>query len=72
LFIFVVSFTDALDKAKRGLYTSDLDDIDAQTTSNRHKKSIATEKLQNKFSKPSGIVVITTPILKKKKHINEK
>jgi len=30
---FIVSFTDALDKAKRGLYTSDLDDFEAQTTS---------------------------------------
>jgi len=32
-FFFIVSFTDALDKAKRGLYTSDLDDFEAQTTS---------------------------------------
>lgn len=53
MFICIVSFTDALEKAKRGLYTSDLDDIDSQTTSNKHKKSIAIEK-HNKFSKPSG------------------
>lgn len=53
LFNILVSFTDALDKAKRGLYTSDLDDLDAQTTSNKQTKSIVTEK-QHKSSKPSG------------------